>query len=131
MSLWLLLAVAGVLLVLIALLKFWRPGGRDYSADWQKIMQLASRPDTASLAVIEADKLLDRVLKDSRYRGETMADRLSDASGVFKDYNAIRRVHRLRNRLVHETGSTASRRQAEGALKVYRRGLKNLGVKKI
>ena len=131
MNFWLLLGAVVVLLVLIILLKLWRPGGRDYSSDWQRIMKLASRSDTASLAVIEADKLLDRVLKDGRYRGETMADRLADAANAFKDYNAIRRVHRLRNRLVHETGAQAGRRQAEGALKVYRRGLKNLGVKKI
>ncbi len=131
MSFWLLLVAVGVLLVLIILLKFWRPGGRDYSADWQRIMKLSSKPDTASLAVIEADKLLDRVLKDGRYRGETMADRLANAAGVFRDYNAIRRVHRLRNRLVHEAGIQAGCRQAAGALKVYRRGLKSLGVKKI
>lgn len=131
MSLWLILAAVGALLVLIILLKVWRPGGRDYSSDWQRITDLAGQSSTASLAVIEADKLLDRALKDGRWRGETMADRLADASGVFKDYNAIRRVHRLRNRLVHETGASASCRQAGGALKVYRRGLKNLGVKKL
>lgn len=131
MNLWLPLVGAGVLLILIVLLKFWRPGGRDYSADWQRIMELADRPETASLAVIEADKLLDRALKDGRWRGETMADRLGAAASAFRDYNAIRRVHRLRNRLVHETGATASCRQATGALKVYRRGLKNLGVKKL
>ena len=63
MSFWLLPGAIVVLLVLIILLKLWRPGGRDYSSDWQRIMKLASRSDTASLAVIEADKLLDRVLK--------------------------------------------------------------------
>lgn len=131
MNLWLLLAGVLVLVVLIVFLKFWRPKGKDYSADWQRIAKLAAESKTASLAVIEADKLLDRVLRDGRWRGETMADRLDSASGVFKDYKAIRRVHRLRNRLVHETGASSSCRQAEGALKVYRRGLKNLGVKKL
>ena len=97
MSFWLLLVAVGVLLVLIILLKFWRPGGRDYSADWQRIMKLASKPDTASLAVIEADKLLDRVLKDGRYRGETMADRLPP---LLSDQARSAQCHRFQYRLL-------------------------------
>lgn len=128
---WLGLAAAGLLLALVLLVRFWRVGGQDYSADWARISWLAESADTAGLAVIEADKLLDRVLRRGGWRGETMSDRLRSASKRFGDYNGLRRVHRLRNRLVHETGARVSRRQAAGALKVYRRGLKDLGVGKL
>lgn len=128
---WLGLAAAGLLLATVLLARFWRPGGRDYSGDWRRISQLAQSPQTAALSVIEADKLLDRVLREGRWRGETMSDRLGSASKRFGDYNGLRRVHRLRNRLVHETGARVSCRQAAGALKVYRRGLKDLGVGKL
>ena len=129
--LWLGLAVAGLVVVIILLVRLWRPAGRDYSADWRRISGLAQSPETAVLAVIEADKLLDRVLREGRWRGETMSDRMASATRRFGDYKDLRRVHRLRNRLVHETGARVSRRQAAAALKVYRRGLKDLGVGKL
>ncbi len=127
---WLGLVVGGLLLIILGL-KRWRPTGPDYSADWRQIAGLARNPATAGLAVIEADKLLDQVLRDGRWRGTTMSDRLKSAAKHLRDYNGLRRVHRLRNRLVHETGARVSCREADAALQVYHRGLKNLGVRKI
>ncbi len=58
-------------------------------------------------ALIDADKLLDFVMKSSGLRGETMGDRLKNAEKRFERnmYNKIWEAHKLRNRLVHEIDS--------------------------
>lgn len=56
-------------------------------------------------AVMEADKLLDHVLKIKGYQGETFADRVRSAEGDIDKrlYNDIWQGHKIRNQLAHET----------------------------
>jgi hypothetical protein len=58
-------------------------------------------------AVVDADKLLDFVMKSRGIKGETMGDRLKNAQKYFDrdQYNRIWEAHKLRNRLVHEIDS--------------------------
>ena len=58
-------------------------------------------------ALVDADKLLDFVMKSRGLRGETMGDRLKNAVKYFErtQYNRIWEAHKLRNRLVHEIDS--------------------------
>ncbi len=80
------------------------------------------------LAIIEADKLLDRVLRSMYFPGDTLGERLKSAA--FK-YPAIRQVwgaHRLRNQLVHDTTFEITIRKAKQALDDYRAALKVLNV---
>lgn len=55
-------------------------------------------------AVIEADKLLDFVLKSKRVKGSTLGERLKNSKKMFKTsaYNRVWEVHKLRNRIAHE-----------------------------
>ncbi len=73
---------------------------------WQMILAKASAesPDAKKVAVIEADKLVDEVLRRLGVSGEHMADRIAQLSeddfpGLKKLWNA----HRLRNKIAHET----------------------------
>lgn len=85
-------------------------GGLDKSyidSKWQEIeqlMQLGS-PSNYSRAVLEADKLLDHILKGYRAPGMTMGDRLKASQNRFsKDgYNAAWQAHKVRNELVHNS----------------------------
>ena len=53
-----------------------------YKEEWNKIEELASygKEMNLKLAIIEADKLLDSVLKKMYFPGKTMAERLKSAS---------------------------------------------------
>lgn len=58
-------------------------------------------------AVMEADKLVDFILKKKGYRGETFADRLRNAeSHINHDiYQSIWNGHKIRNQIAHDEGS--------------------------
>ncbi len=71
-----------------------------------KIRGLTTSSDELKLknAVIEADKLLDFVLKSKKIKGETLGDRLKHSKNLFStsSYNKVWEVHKLRNRIAHE-----------------------------
>jgi len=58
----------------------------------------------APLSIIEADKLVDNVLKKSGMRGESMGERLRASEKLVPHhvYNDMWEAHKVRNRLVHE-----------------------------
>ncbi len=53
-------------------------------------------------ALFEADKLLDYVMIQQGFSGETMGDRLKSGGGAFTNLNAVWGAHKLRNQLAHE-----------------------------
>lgn len=119
-----------VLLLLMALIS--RRGGTldkaYYTKKWRGVEQAMKTPDIGpKMAVIEADKLLDNALKKSKFRGETMGERLRSAERALKNYQAVWDAHKLRNRLVHED-VVLKKRQATSALGAFRSALKSLGA---
>lgn len=102
----------------------------DLKKKWAQIEEMAQRGDEMSLrvSVMEADKLLDHVLKNMGFGGVTMAERLKLV--VYK-YPRVRRAwqgHGIRNRLAHETSYHLSRSIARQALSSFRDALKELGI---
>ena len=82
----------------------------------------------AKLAVIEADKLLDMVLKGMFMPGETLGERLKVAAYKYPKLNQVWSAHKLRNQLVHDSSFEITVWQARAALIEYRRALKILNV---
>lgn len=102
---------------------------RDFIAGrWAEIKTQATQPGRGKSAVMEADKLLDHVLKSTGARGETMADRLRDRDSRFSNINAIWTAHKLRNAFAHEMGFEAAQSQISDAMTSFERGLKDLGA---
>ena len=95
----------------------------EMRARWGRI---ENTPD--QLALIEADKLLDYVLKAMHMPGETFALRIQFAQKKFYELKRVRWAHNLRNKVVHEPEFHLPRRQAYAALKEYERALKLLGA---
>lgn len=63
-------------------------------------------PHELKSILVEYDKLMDYYLKQKRFPGETMGERLKSARSSFDrdTYNKIWTAHKLRNTLVHEFG---------------------------
>ncbi|MBI3984001.1 hypothetical protein HY346_01765 [Candidatus Microgenomates bacterium] len=133
---WLLLLglVLGITLLLLIMKRSPRPKklhgtvnyDRDYVArKWQEI-ELANRHGQSKQAVIEADKLLDYVLKALRFDGVDMAHRLGNARSTFSDSDGLWEAHRLRNRLVHETNFNLLGEMANRALAAFRQALTDM-----
>lgn len=98
---------------------------------WQRVEQRLKIGDEAQvkLAVIEADKILDEILKMAGLRGETMSDRLKQlAPAQLSNIEKIWQVHKLRNRIVHEPDFHVSHADAEYAVEAYRAAFKELGL---
>ncbi|MEX0934232.1 MAG: hypothetical protein WDZ42_00350 [Candidatus Saccharimonadales bacterium] len=94
---------------------------------WAHITRTANSP-SANLAIVEADKLLDYVLKKRGYSGETMGDRLKSAGGDFTYINDVWEAHKLRNKIVHEADYEVDQRLVGRSLEQFKQALKDLGV---
>lgn len=103
---------------------------RKYQSRWLAIENSLESNNISSytLAIFEADKLLDSALKESHIKGQTMGERMKTAQNSWRNANHIWNAHKIRNRLAHETDVTLSRDTALRALSAYKQGLKDLGA---
>ncbi len=98
---------------------------------WLQVQERLTKGDEANmrLAIIEADKLLDSVLKRMGYVGGTMADRLKNITraqlGVI---NELWTAHKVRNNIVHEPNYTLSSREATEVVGIYERVFKEMSL---
>lgn len=98
---------------------------------WKTLLEKSKSnpPQSYTLAIIEADKFVDDVLKKMGLQGEHMADRLERlGSSDLKTLDRLWRVHRIRNELVHNTDFNISRVDAGEVLEGYEVFLKELEV---
>lgn len=100
---------------------------------WADIREKLSENSESShkMAVIEADKLLDSILKNKGAKGENFGERLRDFREKFrKGYSDIWQAHIIRNKIVHESEYSLSKSEAENAIRKFKKGLEILRVLK-
>ncbi len=96
---------------------------------WNQIeARLKSSHETDSkLAVIEADKLLDDVLKRCGYFGKDMGSRLKKInSGQIASINDVWSAHKVRNSIVHNIDYKLTELEAERAIRAFKKALEEL-----
>lgn len=89
------------------------------------------RPSNFKTAILEADKLLDHVLKLHHYKGQTMGDRMkSIPRGKFdKDFfDNMWQAHKIRNEMVHNMNYEVQHYEAREAIGKFGKVLRELGV---
>jgi len=129
-----LIAAFVLALIVIAFISFGvkRPSRLNrewYLSQWNSIeAQFQDGKAGQQLAVVNADKLLDKAMRDLGYRGQTMGVRLKAHPQSFSNINAIWSAHKLRNRIAHENNLTVSPEEARRALHDLKRGLTDLGA---
>ncbi|MFA6422955.1 MAG: hypothetical protein WCW17_00710 [Patescibacteria group bacterium] len=81
-------------------------------------------------AIIEADKILDHILKSMVSNAETMGERLKMARNYFSSegYNAAWEAHKVRNRLAHESDFDLLHNRAIETMENYKQALSDLRV---
>lgn len=78
-------------------------------------------------AVIEADKLVEELLKGAGFSGDTMGDRLINIQpGQLTTLQNLWEAHKIRNRLVHDTNYFLRYTEAKRAVGLYEKTLKEL-----
>ena len=133
-----LLFIAAVLIVgasLYLFISFTKKTGKQlnrqqYQGEWLKIQRQLSQPGVTNfaMAVLDADKLLDRALRERGFKGQTMGERMRSAQSKWSDPNKIWSAHKLRNQLAHEHDTRVSYDQARYALAQFRQALRDLGA---
>lgn len=97
---------------------------------WQEIDQLIAlgAPSNYAKAVLEADKLLDHVLKSLRTPGLTMGDRLKASKNRFspEGLDAAWRGHKVRNEIVHTSDYEITDIMAREAIANFKKALGEL-----
>lgn len=99
---------------------------RFFIVKWQEISNIAQKEPRTS--ILEADKLLDRLLSKKGYSG-SLGDKLKKAETLFTDLNGVWYAHKMRNRIAHEIDFIASFSDTERALSFFKRAMRDLGVK--
>jgi len=99
--------------------------------EWENILKRLEANDEANhkLAVIEADKLLDTVLKKLTIPGSTMGERLKAISvSQLPSIDNVWKVHKLRNHLVHTSEFVLTDNKAKQAITIYKQAFIELKV---
>ena len=102
----------------------------EYQTRWLKIENslVKGERQTYSLAVLNADKLLDRALIELGLPGKTMGERMKRVDNKFTKANAVWYAHKLRNQIAHESDFELDYNEASRALVAFRQALKDLGA---
>lgn len=96
---------------------------------WENIVKRFSLGDDANmkLAIIEADNLMDEILKLMSLPGENMGERMKQfEKHELASIDQLWEAHKLRNRIVHEPGLRLMHEEAQKALEGYEAALKEL-----
>lgn len=122
-----------VLLAVIAITRGHAGGDLDkkqYQQDWLAIENGINKDNNASyqFAILSADKLLDKAMKESGVPGETMGERLKQSGSRFQDINKVWTAHKLRNQIAHEVHGDVNPAVARRMLRIYKNALKDIGA---
>lgn len=105
-----------------------RVKSNQYHQHWKEIQKLCPNKETWAQAVVEADELLDDVLKKKRYKGGSMGERLVEAQKIFTDNDGVWYAHKLRKKIDDNPDLKLKKVEVKDALMGIRQGLKDLGA---
>jgi len=131
MNFYLALAIFLIIDLLLVIYILYRRSAKKFSQkdlnffknEWRKITSISD----GKHAVLDADKLLNLVLKKKGYMGG-VGEQLKKAAKVFTNVNDVWSAHKLRNRVAHELDVQVSSGEKQQALRSFERALRDLGA---
>ena len=94
-----------------------------FAKNWQRIQA----EKDLRMKILEADKLLDLMLKKRQLKG-SLADKLKMYGQNFSDLDGLWKAHKLRNKLAHELDFTVGLNQSKEAMNKFGQAFKDLGL---
>jgi len=101
----------------------------EASKRWQEILDKLESDDESGfkMAVIEADKVFDELLKEAGYPGEDMGTRLKQVTkDQLSNIDEVWQAHKVRNRIAHESYYQLNKRDAKRAVEIYKKATEDL-----
>ena len=105
------------------------PGPEIVSEHWQGVLSHLNSANESEwkLAIIEADKIVDDLLLQKGYEGESMAERLSLLNkDDLQSLDLLWEAHKVRNRIAHKLDFKISRSEALRVISYYEEAIKEL-----
>jgi hypothetical protein len=99
-------------------------------SQWQDLQKRCVDKSQWVRIIIDADTLLDDVLKRGRYKGKSTGERLVRAQHNLTNNESVWFGHKLRNRIEQEELKKISKQDTLEALSGFRQALKDLGALK-
>ena len=103
--------------------------GGALQSKWEEITHHAESNKEAEwkFAIIEADKLVDDILKSASYPGDSMGERLMNIEkGQLLSLDGLWEAHKIRNKLAHDVSYFLRYAEARRAIALYEVALKEL-----
>jgi len=100
----------------------------QFQEQWRDMQKLLASKETWKQAVVDADKLLDTVLKKKKFAGKTMGERLTKAQRLLSDNEGVWFGHKLRARIESDPEAKLKESDVKQALMGIRQALKDLGA---
>ena len=95
---------------------------RKLSNQWGGVIERINTNDESQwkLAIIEADSILDELIKVLGYKGETMGERMANINpGQFPNLDDAWRAHKVRNFIAHDPSYKMNKAIVLRAIKIY------------
>lgn len=105
--------------------------GGALTSKWEEIMRHAESPKEAEwkFAIIEADNLVDDILKSSGYLGDSMGERLMNIEkGQLVTLEGLWEAHKIRNKLAHDSNYFLRYAEARKTIQLYKNTLQELNA---
>lgn len=99
-----------------------------YVKRWRVIQGLCKDKASWRDAVISADKLLDRALKQRKFKGKSPGERLVSAQRKFSNNDDVWTAHNLYKRLMTNPKAQPKETEVKKALTSFRQALRDLGA---
>lgn len=105
--------------------------GGASNARWAEVLKHinSNREAEWKYAVIEADKLIDEILKEAGFPGETLGERLMAIEpGQLATLEGLWNAHKTRNKIAHDTSYFMRYAEAKKAVEQFEKTLEELGA---
>ncbi len=104
---------------------------QKWAQEWEKIkkrLQLNLEAE-AKLAIIEADGLLEEILKNMGYTQKSFEEKLTKLTPeILPNLQEIQMAHKLRDNIVHDPSYRLNLEEAKKVLAIYEKALEELEV---
>lgn len=116
----------------VTALLFRRPYGiKKINKRWTQITKRlkSDLEEEYKLSIIEADALLDEVLRKIGYKGETIEERLDKlTTESLSNLNEVKKAHQVESDIVRDPNYRLTKEQAKKILLVYKKAFEELEV---
>ncbi len=99
-----------------------------FIASWKELQGFCRDKSTWSLAITQADKLLDAALKKRKLKGKTMGERLVSAQRLFSDNDSAWYAHNLAKKIIAQADPNLKESDVKAALLGFGRALRDIGA---